>query len=73
MLSQALKSIKTSEFMPYVVFIAAPSIEMMRSQHELARQRGRSDKIRTVSVTGATRTNGDGVSFYALESRGLCP
>ncbi|ELU18407.1 hypothetical protein CAPTEDRAFT_181775 [Capitella teleta] len=43
----ALKEVKTSEFMPYVVFIAAPPVEIMRNMHEFARQRGKTDKIRT--------------------------
>ena len=47
---QALKGIKTPEFMPYVVFIAAPPIEIMRNMHEYALQRGKTDKIKTVRV-----------------------
>lgn len=45
--SQALKGIKTPEFMPYVVFIAAPPVEILRNMHEYARQRGKTDKIKT--------------------------
>lgn len=47
---QAAKSIKTSEFMPYVVFIAAPPVEIQRNMHEYARLKGKTDKIRGVSV-----------------------
>lgn len=36
--------------MPFVVFIAAPPVEIMRNMHEFARQRGKTDKIRTVST-----------------------
>lgn len=36
--------------MPYVVFIAAPPVEIMRNMHEFARQRGKTDKIRTVRL-----------------------
>jgi len=46
---QAAKSIKTSEFMPFVVFIAAPAVEIQRNMHEYARLKGKTDKIRGVS------------------------
>lgn len=48
--TQALKSIKTSEFMPFVVFVAAPPVEILRNMHELALQRGRTNRVKTVSV-----------------------
>ncbi|KAI0230188.1 MAGUK p55 subfamily member 6, partial [Lamellibrachia satsuma] len=44
---QALKAIKTSEFMPFVVFVSAPPGDMLRNMHEFAFQRGITDKIRT--------------------------
>lgn len=44
---QAAKSIKTSEFMPYIVFIAAPPVEIQRNMYEYARLKGKSDKIRS--------------------------
>ncbi len=47
---QALKAIKTSDFMSYIVFIAAAPVEIMRNMHELARQRGKTDRMRTVST-----------------------
>ena len=47
---QALKSIKTSEFMPYVVFVAAPPVEILRNMHELALQRGKTNRVKTVST-----------------------
>ncbi|XP_042907805.1 protein PALS2 isoform X2 [Parasteatoda tepidariorum] len=34
---QALKILKTSEFMPYVVFIAAPAVDQLKNMHEFAR------------------------------------
>ncbi|CAH1788609.1 unnamed protein product [Owenia fusiformis] len=37
---QALKTLKTGEFMPYIVFVAAPSVEVMSNMHELAKQQG---------------------------------
>lgn len=46
---QAAKSVKTSEFMPYIVFIAAPPVEIQRNMYEFARLKGKMDKIRTVS------------------------
>jgi len=45
---QAAKAIKTSEFMPFVVFIGAPPVEIMRNMHEYAKQRGKTDKYKTV-------------------------
>jgi hypothetical protein len=47
---QAAKTIKTSEFMPYVVFIAAPPVELQRNMYEYARLKGKMQKIRTVRV-----------------------
>lgn len=43
---QAAKSIKTSEFMPYIVFIAAAPVEIQRNMYEYARLKGKMDKIR---------------------------
>uniref|UniRef100_S4RTA4 Membrane palmitoylated protein 2 n=1 Tax=Petromyzon marinus TaxID=7757 RepID=S4RTA4_PETMA len=37
---QALKLLRTAEFMPYVVFIAAPSVEILRSMHKAALDAG---------------------------------
>ena len=50
---QALKSIKTSEFMPYVVFVAAPPVEILRNMHELALQRQKTNRVKTVSTVTA--------------------
>ncbi|PRD27864.1 UNVERIFIED_CONTAM: Mpp6 [Trichonephila clavipes] len=36
-LVKALKILKTSEFMPYVVFIAAPPIDQLKTMHEFGR------------------------------------
>ena len=41
--------IKTSQFMPYVVFVAAAPVEIMRNMHEQARQRYKTTKMKTVS------------------------
>ena len=46
---KALKSVKTSEFMPYVVFIAAPPVDIMRNMHEFARMRGKVETFKSVS------------------------
>jgi hypothetical protein len=51
LLLQALKQIKTSEFMPYVVFIAAPPVEIMRNMHENARIQGKIEHVKTVGHT----------------------
>ena len=37
---QCLKLLKTKEFMPFVVFIAAPSIDQLRYMHEWGRSHG---------------------------------
>jgi hypothetical protein len=49
-LRQAAKSIKTSEFMPYIVFIAAAPVEIQRNMYEYARLKGKMDKIRNVNT-----------------------
>ncbi|XP_023224610.1 MAGUK p55 subfamily member 6-like isoform X2 [Centruroides sculpturatus] len=41
---QSLKSLKTSEFMPYVLFIAAPHLEQLRHMHEYGRHHGYSSR-----------------------------
>ncbi|CAL1276289.1 unnamed protein product [Larinioides sclopetarius] len=41
---QALKILKTSEFMPYVVFIAAPPIDQLKNMHEFGRHHNYSSK-----------------------------
>lgn len=43
---QAIKTVKTPEFMPYVVFIGAPPVEIMRNMYEFARQRGKTDRMK---------------------------
>ncbi|CAD5115719.1 DgyrCDS4662 [Dimorphilus gyrociliatus] len=43
----ALKGIKSGEFLPFIVFIAAPPVQIMRNMHEFARQRGKTNKIKT--------------------------
>jgi len=44
---QVLKIIKTSEFMPYIVFVASPPVDILRNMHALAQQRGKTDRMRT--------------------------
>ena len=48
-LFQALKAMKMSKFMPFIVFVAAPPVEILRNMHEFARQQGKTDKVRSVS------------------------
>jgi len=43
----ALKAMKMSKFMPFIVFIAAPPVEILRNMHEFARQQGKTDQIRS--------------------------
>lgn len=46
---QALKVLRTSEFMPYVVFIAAPDLETLRAMHKAVVDAGIMTKLLTVS------------------------
>lgn len=47
---QSLKLLKTAEFMPFVVFLGAPSIEQLRFMHDWGRQNNTSKNL-TVSFT----------------------
>ncbi|KAK1334830.1 hypothetical protein QTO34_004400 [Cnephaeus nilssonii] len=46
---QALKVLRTSEFMPYVVFIAAPELETLRAMHKAVVDAGIATKLLTDS------------------------
>lgn len=46
---QALKVLRTSEFMPYVVFIAAPELETLRAMHKAVVDAGITTKLLTDS------------------------
>lgn len=46
---QAIKTVKTAEFMPYVVFIASPEVEIQRNMYEWARMQRKTEKFKTVS------------------------
>lgn len=49
---QALKILhNSSEFMPYVIFIAAPGVEVMKSVYDYSRGTGYSSRTLTVSTT----------------------
>lgn len=45
---QALKILRTAEFMPYVVFIAAPELETLRAMHKAVVEAGITTKLLTV-------------------------
>lgn len=47
---QALKILKTPEFMPYVVFIAAPSLDIMRENYKRATSEGTITRKQTASI-----------------------
>ncbi len=47
---QALKVLKTAEFMPYVVFIAAPEFETLKAMHKAVVDAGLTTKQLTVSL-----------------------
>lgn len=49
--SQALKVLKTAEFMPFVVFIAAPELDTLRAMHKAVIDAGLTTKLLTVSST----------------------
>lgn len=49
---QALKVLKTAEFMPFVVFIAAPELDTLRNMHKAVVDAGLTTKLLTVSLTG---------------------
>lgn len=46
---QALKVLKTAEFMPFVVFIAAPELDTLRAMHKAVVDAGLTTKLLTVS------------------------
>lgn len=46
---QALKVLKTAEFMPYVVFIAAPEFDTLKAMHKAVVDAGLTSKQLTVS------------------------
>lgn len=46
--TQALKVLRTSEFMPYVVFIAAPELDTLRAMHKAVVDAGITTKLLTV-------------------------
>ena len=47
---QALKILKTPEFMPFVVFIAAPSLDVMKGNYKKAVAEGTATRKRSVSI-----------------------
>ena len=47
---QALKILKTPEFMPYVIFIASPPLDDLREIHKRATSEGTITKKQTVSA-----------------------
>lgn len=46
--TQALKVLKTAEFMPFVVFIAAPELDTLRAMHKAVVDAGLTTKLLTV-------------------------
>lgn len=51
--AQALKVLKTAEFMPFVVFIAAPELDTLRAMHKAVIDAGLTTKLLTVGLTRA--------------------
>ncbi|RWS23297.1 MAGUK p55 subfamily member 6-like protein, partial [Leptotrombidium deliense] len=69
---QCLKQLKTAEFMPYVVFIAAPPIDQLRFLHEWGRNHGFGGRTYTIDrafgrSSRRTRTMQSLASFYEDE------
>jgi 2-keto-3-deoxy-6-phosphogluconate aldolase len=52
--TQALKVLRTSEFMPYVVFIAAPELDTLRAMHKAVVEAGITTKLLTVRSVQAS-------------------
>lgn len=48
---QALKVLRTAEFMPFVVFIAAPELDTLRAMHKAVVDAGITTKLLTVRIT----------------------
>lgn len=46
--------LKTAEFMPFVVFIAAPELDTLRAMHKAVIDAGLTTKLLTVGLTGLT-------------------
>lgn len=53
---QALKVLKTAEFMPFVVFIAAPDFDTLKAMHKAVVDAGLSAKQLTVSNRSTNST-----------------
>lgn len=48
-LCKSLKILKTPEFLPYIVFIAAPSIAAMKVMYEEGRRFARGNRVRVIT------------------------
>lgn len=59
---QALKVLKTAEFMPYVVFIAAPEFDTLKAMHKAVVDAGITTKQLTVRQRRLAHT-GDGLGL----------
>lgn len=55
---QALKVLKTAEFMPYVVFIAAPDFDTLKAMHKAVVDAGLTTKQLTVGSQLPMHNNG---------------
>lgn len=55
--AQALKVLRTAEFMPYVVFIAAPEFETLKAMHKAVCDAGFTTKQLTVRTNQAHITS----------------
>lgn len=49
--------LKTSEFMPFVVFIAAPELDTLRAMHKAVVDAGITTKLLTVSLDSCSLLN----------------
>lgn len=68
---QALKVLKTSEFMPFVVFIAAPELETLRAMHKAVVDAGITTKLLTVSLISVYQIDFIGKKIDNVENIGV--
>lgn len=71
---QALKVLKTAEFMPYVVFIAAPDFDTLKAMHKAVVDAGITTKQLTVRggdtpLTGTGRGRDERLTSWLSPSR----
>ena len=54
---QSLKVLKTPEFLPYIIFIASPSVEALKVMSEEGRRFARGNRVCRVFVVASDKEN----------------